>query len=73
EDRRRLRDRVSDPKETFVETTTCASCHRLAEKRFDFHSFSYLEDEEATITPRVIQDTKNDIEIARRFLESERL
>ncbi|MEE2643659.1 MAG: hypothetical protein VYD19_01890, partial [Myxococcota bacterium] len=53
EDRRRLRDRVSDPKETFVETTTCASCHRLAEKRFDFHSFSYLEDEEATITPRV--------------------
>ena len=68
EDRSALKESIADPQQTFVSNTTCASCHRLVDIRFDFHSFSYLEDHEATISPRVEADTENDLAILRRFL-----
>ena len=61
EDRSTLKESIADPQQTFVSNTTCASCHRLVDTRFDFHSFSYLEDHEATISPRVEADTENDL------------
>ena len=61
-------DVIADPKQTFVSNTTCATCHRLTEITFDFHTFSYFEEREATISPRVIQDVDNDLDIMRAFL-----
>ena len=63
-------DVIADPTQTFVANTTCATCHRLTELSFDFHTFSYFEDRDATISPRVIEDVDNDLRILRTFLES---
>lgn len=63
-------DVIADPTQTFVANTTCATCHRLTELSFDFHTFSYFEDRDATISPRVIEDVDNDLRVLRSFLES---
>lgn len=62
-------DIIADPTQTFVANTTCATCHRLTELSFDFHTFSYFEDREATVSPRVIEDVDNDLRILREFIE----
>ena len=63
-------DVIADPTQTFVANTTCATCHRLTDITFDFHTFSYFEEREATISPRVIEDVANDLRILRAFLET---
>tara|TARA_B100000029_G_scaffold476579_1_gene520793 strand:+ start:1392 stop:2660 length:1269 start_codon:yes stop_codon:yes gene_type:complete len=60
---------IADPTQTFVSNTTCASCHRLQDPLFDFHTFSYFEDRSATISPRVVEDVDNDLRVLRGFLE----
>ena len=62
-------DVIADPTQTFVANTTCATCHRLTELTFDFHTFSYFEDRSATISPRVIEDVDHDLQVLRSFLE----
>ena len=61
-------DVIADPTQTFVSNTTCATCHRLTDLTFDFHTFSYFEDRDATISPRVIEDVDNDLRVLRAFL-----
>ena len=68
DDEIRLAEVLADPRQTFVQNTTCASCHRLTDLPFDFHTFSYLEDRSATISPRVVEDTKHDLELMRGFI-----
>ena len=63
-------DIIADPTQTFVNNTTCATCHRLTAITFDFHTFSYFEEREATISPRVVEDVSNDLRILRAFLET---
>ena len=63
-------DVIADPTQTFVANTTCATCHRLTDITFDFHTFSYFEEREATISPRVVEDVDNDLRILRTFLET---
>ena len=69
-DFRNIGDAIIDPNQTFVQNTTCATCHRLTDNPFDFHTFSYFEAREATISPRVIADVENDLEILRAFLDT---
>ena len=61
-------DVIADPTQTFVSNTTCATCHRLTELSFDFHTFSFFEDRSATVSPRVISDVANDLEVLRSYL-----
>ena len=42
--------------------------HRLVDTRFNLHSFSYLEDHEATISPRIEGDIENALASLRHFL-----
>jgi len=61
EDEQMFADVIADPTQTFVHNTTCATCHRLTDIRFDFHTFSYFEDRDATISPRVEGDVAFDL------------
>lgn len=60
-DIQQIADLVADPEAVFVPNTTCATCHRLNDLRFDFHSLSHLEDRDHTISPRVVQDVARDV------------
>lgn len=60
-DIRRLRGVLADRTQRLVPNTTCISCHKLNDQRFDFHNFSYLEDNEITVSPRVIRDVELDL------------
>ena len=56
-----LGDAMADPDQFFVPNTSCASCHRLNDIRFDFHSLSHLEDGNVTISPRVVGDVEREL------------
>lgn len=61
-------DLIADPEAVFVPNTTCATCHRLNDLRFDFHSLSHLEDREHTISPRVFEDVARDLTWVQEWL-----
>ena len=61
EDVEALGGSMSDPDQFFVPNTSCASCHRLNNIRFDFHSLSHLEDNNMTISPRVVGDVEREL------------
>ena len=61
-------DLVADPEAVFVPNTTCATCHRLNDIRFDFHSLSHLEDRDHTVSPRVVQDVARDLRWVQEWL-----
>ena len=61
EDVEELGDAMADPDQFFVPNTSCASCHRLNNIRFDFHSLSHLEDGNMTISPRVVGDVEREL------------
>ena len=52
---------MADPYQFLVPNTSCASCHRLNDLRFDFHSLSGFEDRGITVSPRVDKDVARDI------------
>lgn len=52
----RIEAALLDPEAVFVPNTTCATCHRLNDLRFDFHALSSLEDADPTVSPRVVAD-----------------
>ena len=60
-------EEIADGYQFLVPNTSCASCHKLNEIRFDFHNLSHLEDQKATISPRVVQDVKRDIAWSKVF------
>ncbi|MAA77700.1 MAG: hypothetical protein CL916_00450 [Deltaproteobacteria bacterium] len=53
-------DVLSNPNEFLVPNTSCASCHKLNDLRFDLHNLSSLEDRAITVSPRVKQDVLAD-------------
>ncbi len=53
---------ISDRAVTLVPNTSCASCHKFNNLRFDFHSLSYLEDRNISVSPRVKTDVLRDLE-----------
>ncbi len=57
----RLTPKVRDREKLLVPNTSCVSCHKMNELRFDFHNFSYLEDRDITISPRVKRDVELDL------------
>lgn len=57
----RLTPMVRDREKLLVPNTSCVSCHKMNDLRFDFHNFSYLEDREITISPRVVRDVELDL------------
>jgi hypothetical protein len=61
EDISRLTPKVQDRERLLVGNTSCISCHKLNDLRFDFHNFSYLEDRDITISPRVKRDVELDL------------
>lgn len=62
QDKPRLQALIQDRSRLFVPNTSCASCHKLNPLRFDFHNFSYLDDHEITIAPRVARDVELDLD-----------
>lgn len=52
---------IQDRLQTLVPNTSCVSCHKMNDLRFDFHNFSYLEDRDLTISPRVTRDVELDL------------
>jgi hypothetical protein len=60
-DRARLAPVLRDRSSRLVPNTSCASCHKLNALRFDFHNFSYLEDRDLTVSPRVTTDVALDL------------
>ncbi|WP_144394424.1 proprotein convertase P-domain-containing protein [Pleionea sediminis] len=68
----RLSSTIADRSQRLVPNTSCASCHKLNQNRFDFHNLSYLQDRtEMTISPRVIQDVVLDMQWVAEFLNSD--
>ena len=62
-------DVIADPQQTFVQNTTCATCHRLTDIGFDFHTFSYFEERILpTISPRVKKDVEFDLLLMKSFI-----
>jgi hypothetical protein len=57
----RLTPMVRDREKLLVPNTSCVSCHKMNDLRFDFHNFSYLEDRDITISPRVVRDVELDL------------
>lgn len=57
----RLTPMVRDREKLLVPNTSCVSCHKMNDLRFDFHNFSYLEDRDITISPRVKRDVELDL------------
>jgi hypothetical protein len=57
----RLTPQVRDREKLLVINTSCVSCHKMNDLRFDFHNLSYLEDRDVTISPRVKRDVELDL------------
>lgn len=53
---------INDRARTLVPNTTCGSCHKFNQLRFDFHNLSFLEDRQITVSPRVKTDVTRDLE-----------
>jgi hypothetical protein len=51
-----LIDSFSNPNDFLVPNTSCASCYKRNETRFDLHDFSAFEDQSITESPRVVWD-----------------
>lgn len=61
-DRTRLAERINDPDQTLVANTSCASCHSFNDLTFDFHNLSYLQEMDMTISKRVRNDVRADLD-----------
>ena len=53
---------LADRNQRLVPNTSCISCHKLNPIRFDLHNFSYLEDRPLTVSPRVVEDVRLDLQ-----------
>jgi hypothetical protein len=55
-----IKKKISDRSQLLVPNTTCASCHRINDTKFNFHNLSYFEDQSVNISTRVINDVALD-------------
>ena len=69
--RRNMSSRINNPKETLVANTSCATCHSFNREIFNLHSLSYLEDDEITVSPRVVADVEHELEWIERWRNRE--
>jgi hypothetical protein len=58
-----IRSTIANPHLTTTSNSTCISCHKLNNLKFDFHNFSYLEDRPLTVAPRVVEDAKAELSV----------
>ncbi len=56
-----VKAKIADPYQTLVSHTSCSSCHRDNNLQFNFHNFSYFEEQDISIAPRTINDVQRDI------------
>lgn len=62
------RSHIADRQQILVPNTTCASCHKLMNERFNFHAMSYLGQDMLEVSPRVQRDVELDLDwIARKL------
>ena len=61
--------KISDRNQILVPNTSCASCHKMNQERFDFHNLSFLEDREMTVSPRVVTDVLLDLNWIQNYLD----
>lgn len=62
DDYSRLASKIADRRKTLVPNTTCGSCHKFNRPRFDFHNYSYLEDNVPSVSMRTRTDIRLDLE-----------
>ena len=48
-----------------------ATCHSFNREIFNLHSLSYLEDDEITVSPRVVADVEHELEWIERWRNRE--
>jgi hypothetical protein len=63
----RLGSKINDPYQTLVPNTSCSSCHRMTNLNFNFHNFSYFEDQGISVAPRVRNDVVRDVALAKQI------
>jgi hypothetical protein len=56
-----LREKVASRSSLLVPNTSCASCHKMNDDKFQFHNLSYFEDRSISVSPRVTKDTELDL------------
>ncbi len=61
-EKRTKRALIADSQAVQVPHTTCGSCHKLNAQPFDFHNLSYFKNHNVTISPRVHQDVRRDLQ-----------
>ena len=66
-DRQRLGPAIADRRQIMITNTSCGTCHKFNELRFNFHNFSYLEDLEPSIAPRTQMDIQLDLQWLKKF------
>ena len=69
--RREMSTRINDPTETLVANTSCATCHSFNRDIFNLHSLSYLEDQDITVSPRVVADVTHELAWIERWRNRE--
>ena len=69
--RREMSTRINDPTKTLVANTSCATCHSFNRDIFNLHSLSYLEDQDITVSPRVVADVTHELAWIERWRNRE--
>lgn len=70
QDRTDMKDQINDPEQTLIPNTSCATCHSMNELAFDLHNLSYFEQEEITISPRVVEDVRSELSWIREWIQT---
>lgn len=63
-----MKELLSDRRRILIRNTSCASCHKIGGNLFDFHNFSFLEDQELSVASRVVVDVELDLAWIRKYL-----
>ena len=52
---------IADRTQILVDNTSCASCHKLQNEKFNFHALSYVGKDDLAVSPRVVKDVDLDL------------
>lgn len=66
EDRESIRNKVFSNKSLLNGETSCATCHKFNDIKFNFHNFSKLEDRPTTISEKLEHEVRKDLSWLRR-------
>jgi hypothetical protein len=56
-----IRDNIANPLKSSRFHVSCVSCHKLNEEKFNFHNFSYTENSELSVSPRVTAEANSEL------------